>query len=52
MSVARFSCPQVPDAALRTTEHRVDVAAVGVGRYLRRDAGGQARERLGQRPGY
>jgi hypothetical protein len=52
MSVARFSCPQVPDGALRTTEHRVDVAAVGVGRYLRRDAGGQARERLGQRPGY
>src|SRR5215203_77498 len=50
MSVARFSCPQFPDAALRTTQQPVDVTAVGVGCHLRRDSGGQARERLGQRP--
>src|SRR5215217_526539 len=50
MSVARFSCPQVPDAPLRTTEQPIDVAAVGVGCHLRRDPGGKTRERLGQRP--
>src|SRR5215213_8625827 len=46
MSVARFSCPQVPDAPLRTTEQPVDVAAVGISRHLRRNPGCQTRERL------
>src|SRR5829696_3418279 len=50
MSVARFSCPQVPDAPLRTTEQPVDVAAVGISCYLRRDPNGQTRERLCKRP--
>ena len=50
MSVAKFSCPQVPDAPLRTTEQPVDVATVGVGCHLRRDPGGQAHQRLCERP--
>ena len=50
MSVARFSCPQFPDSALRTTQQPVDVATVGVGSHLRRNPGGQAHQRLGQRP--
>src|SRR3954452_12428340 len=49
MSVARMSGPKLLDAALWTTQHPVDVAAVGVGGDLRRDPGGQARGRLGQR---
>src|ERR687898_3660886 len=50
MSVARFSCPQLLDAPLSTTEQPVDVTTVGVGRHLRRYPGGQAHERLGERP--
>src|SRR5215203_1526533 len=49
MSLARFSCPQVPNAPLRTTKHPVDIAAVGISRHLRRDPNGQTRERLCKR---
>src|SRR5215218_6495530 len=44
------SCPQLLDAPLRTTEQPVDVTAVGVGCHLRRYPGGQAHERLRERP--
>jgi hypothetical protein len=43
-----MSGPKLLDAALWTTQHPVDVAAVDVGGDLRRDHGGQARGRLGQ----
>ena len=39
------SCPQLLDLPLRTTQHPVDVKSVGVGRYLRRDAGGKPHHR-------
>src|SRR5215204_6315132 len=42
------SCPQLPHAALGSSQQPVDVEAIGVGRYLRRDPGGQPSERLGQ----
>ena len=44
-----MSGPQLFDASLRTTQHPVDVATVGVGSHLSRDPGGQPGERLGQR---
>jgi hypothetical protein len=43
MSVVRFM-PQLLDAPLRTSQHPVDREGVGVGRYLRRDPGGQPHE--------
>src|SRR5215210_125032 len=49
MSVARFSCPQLLDARLRTTQTPVDQERVGVGCYLRRDPGCQPYQRGGQR---
>src|SRR5215210_2387664 len=42
------SCPQLLDAALRTTQHPVDEKTVGVGRYLGRYPYGQPNERGGQ----
>src|SRR5215208_1435286 len=50
MSVARISGPQLLDAPLRPAHQPVDVEAVGVGGYLRRNPGDQPRKRLGQRP--
>src|SRR5215212_10500062 len=43
------SCPQFLDAPLRTIQMPVDQERVGVGRYLRRDPGGQPHQRGGQR---
>src|SRR5918992_141770 len=45
--------PQLLDLPLRTTQQPVDQKRVGVGRYLRRDPGGQPDERGGHqdRPG-
>jgi hypothetical protein len=41
MSVARFSCPQLLDLPLRTAQQWVNVEAVGVGCYRRRDPAGE-----------
>src|SRR3712207_211118 len=48
MSVARFSCPQLLDATLRTSQHPVDHKGVGVGCYLGRDPSSQPDERGSQ----
>src|SRR5215218_6693354 len=48
MCVARFSCPQLLDAPLRTIQTPVDQERVGVSRYLRRDPGSQPDQRGGQ----
>jgi hypothetical protein len=51
MCVARFSCPQLLDAALRASQHPVDHkgVGVGVGCYLGRDPGGHSHQR-GRQP--
>jgi hypothetical protein len=43
------SSPQLLDLALRTTQQPVNVEAIGVGRYLRRDPSGQPHEGGSQR---
>src|SRR5215203_184607 len=52
MCVVRFSCPQLLDAPLRTSQRPVDRQGIGVGCYLGHDPGGQphegGRQRLAQ----
>src|SRR5215211_4557884 len=48
MPVAWISGPQLLDPPLWPAEETVDVEAIGVGRYLRRDPRSEPHQRLGQ----